>query len=92
MKFKNYKKFIGLPFEDIMKNMGIKKNIPLIKKKYIFYSQKSLSKIKIKNKDFNSLKKLSKDYKLAIFTSNDRKRTKLILSRYKINNHINKLI
>ena len=84
LKFKNYKKFIGLPFEDIMKNMGIKKNIPLIKKKYIFYSKKNLNKIRIKNKDFNSLKKLSKDYKLAVFTSKDKKRTKLILSKYKL--------
>ena len=84
LEFKNYRKFIGLPFEDIMKKMGIRKNIPLIKKKYIFYSQKYLNKIKIKNKDLKSLRKLRKNYKLAVFTSKDRKRTKLILSRYKL--------
>ncbi len=36
LEFKNYRKFIGLPFEDIMKKMGIRKNIPLIKKKIYF--------------------------------------------------------
>ena len=27
LKFELYKKYLGLPFEDIMKKMGIKKNI-----------------------------------------------------------------
>ena len=30
LNFSKYKKFIGLPFEMIMKNMGIKNNISLI--------------------------------------------------------------
>ena len=31
LSFYKYKKYIGLPFEEIMKNMGVKKNITLIK-------------------------------------------------------------
>ncbi len=50
LEFKNYRKFIGLPFEDIMKKMGIRKNIPLIKKN-IFFIHKNISiKLKLKIK------------------------------------------
>ena len=37
LSFEKYRKYIGLPFEQIMKKMGLKSNIPLIKKKYIFF-------------------------------------------------------
>ena len=36
LNFEEYRKYLGLPFEQIMKNMGFYKKIPLIKKKYIF--------------------------------------------------------
>ena len=88
LSFQKYKQFIGLPFEEIMKNMGVKNNIPLIKEKYIFFSNKKLRKIKIKTKDLHTLKKLKKNLKLAIFTSKDSKRTKVILSKYNLFDYI----
>ena len=88
LSFYKYKKYIGLPFEDIMKNMGISKDIPLIKKKYIFFSHQNLKKIKINKKNLQVLKKLKKNLKLAIFTSKDLKRTKIILSKYKLFDYV----
>ncbi len=88
LSFYKYKKYIGLPFEEIMKNMGVKKNIPLIKKKYIFFSKKNLKKIQIKKKNLKVLKRLKKNLKLAIFTSKDSKRTRAILSKYKLFDYI----
>lgn len=88
LSFEEYKKNIGLPFEDIMRNMGINKNIPLIKKKYIFFSNQNLHKIKIKKKSVQILEKLKHNFKLAIFTSKDAKRTKKILSKYRIFDYI----
>lgn len=88
LDFQEYKKFIGLPFEKIMINMGFTKNLSLIKKRYIFFSNKNLFKIKIKKKNIQILKKLKKKFKLAIFTSKDLKRTKKILSSYKLFDHI----
>tara|TARA_B100000965_G_C19474878_1_gene705744 strand:- start:178 stop:795 length:618 start_codon:yes stop_codon:yes gene_type:complete len=88
LKFNQYKKYIGLPFEEIMKNMGVKENINLIKKNYIFYSQKNLHKINISKERLSTLKKLKKFCDLAVFTSKDKKRTRLILSKYKLFNMI----
>ncbi len=88
LSFEEYKKNIGLPFEDIMRNMGITENIPLIKKKYIFFSNQNLHKIKIIKKNVQILKKLKHIFKLAIFTSKDAKRTKKILFKYKIFDYV----
>ena len=88
LSFYKYKRYIGLPFEKIMKNMGIKKNIPLIKKKYISHSYKDLKKIKINKKTLDVIKKLKENLKLAIFTSKDSKRTRAILSKYKLFDYI----
>ncbi len=84
LSFKEYKKFLGLPFEKILENMKIKKNYNEIKKYYEFYSFKYIDKIKIKKIFLKELKMLKKDYFLAIFTSKSKKRTKKIISKYKI--------
>tara|TARA_B100000674_G_C37955248_1_gene969291 strand:- start:2815 stop:3096 length:282 start_codon:yes stop_codon:yes gene_type:complete len=60
LRFSLYKKFLGLPFEKIMKKMGINKNIQKIKKTYSFFSKKNISKIKIKKKTFVSIKNIKK--------------------------------
>ena len=60
LNFKLYKKYLGLPFKDIMKRMRIKQNVNLIKEKYEMYSTKKINKIKIKRNHVVELKKLKK--------------------------------
>ena len=66
LDFSEYKKYLGLPFEDIMQKIGVNKNIDIIKKKYSFFSKKNLYKIRINQKHLFELKKLSKNYNLAV--------------------------
>ena len=61
LNFSEYKQFIGLPFEKIMNKIGIKKQINIIKKYYIFYSNKNLNKLTIKKKNIKDLKSLKKN-------------------------------
>ena len=84
LSFESYRKYLGLPFEKILKNMGIKKDISKIEKKYNFFSKKKINKIKINKKFIKQLYKLKKDYFLAVFTSKNRSRTKIILSEKKL--------
>lgn len=81
LKFNEYKKYIGLPFFEILKKMGVKKNYSKIKKYYKFFSQKKINKIRIYKSTIIELKKLQKRYKLAIFTSKDKSRTLKIIKR-----------
>jgi len=83
LDFESYRNYLGLPFEKIMKKMGIKKNINTIKLNYSFFSKKTLSKIKIKKEHLQELKYLHKKYNFAIFTSKDKSRTNIILKKYK---------
>ena len=52
LNFNEYKKYIGLPFEKIMKKIGVNKNVAEIKKKYIYFSARSIKKISIDKKNF----------------------------------------
>ena len=88
LNFNEYKKYLGLPFEDIMQKMSVNKNIDIIKKKYSFFSKKNLYKIRINQKHLFELKKLSKNYNLAVFTSKDKIRTNIILKKYKMFKHV----
>jgi len=81
LKFNEYKKYIGLPFFEILKKMGVKKNYSKIKKYYKYFSQKKINKIRIYKSTIIELKKLQKRYKLAIFTSKDKSRTLKIIKR-----------
>ena len=60
LNFNLYSKYLGLPFEQIMKKMGITKNINIIKFNYSFFSKMSLSKIKIKKKTLRRIESLKK--------------------------------
>lgn len=88
LDFMEYKKYLGLPFEKIMNNMGIKNNIQDIKSNYSYYSKKNIQKIKISNKHIKELNYLKKDYLLNVFTSKDKIRTLTILKKYKFFNFI----
>ncbi len=58
--FKDYRKYIGLPFNLILKKLKIKKNYHLLKKNYDSYSIKKVSKIKLYPKVKNVLNHLNK--------------------------------
>ena len=76
--FNNYKKFIGLPFIEILKKLKInKKYFKIISRNYNHYSLKKISLMKIKKKDltvlntsFKILGKNKKLFKHKIFPSN----------------------
>ena len=84
ISFKRYRKYIGLPFEKILRELNVKGDYKKIKSLYSMYSMKKINKLKIDRKKLYSLKKLKKKYFLAIFTSKDKIRTLKILKRYNI--------
>ncbi len=84
LPFKQYKKFLGLPFEKILEKMKVKNDYKKIKGFYEAYSLKYINEIKIKKSFLKELNILKKDYLLAIFTSKSKKRTNKIISKYKI--------
>ncbi len=84
LPFKLYEKYLGLPFEKIMKKMRIIKNIKNIKKNYENFSSKYINEIIINKKNILDLIKLKKHFYLVVFTSKSRNRTQKILKNYKI--------
>ncbi len=84
ISFKNYKRYIGLPFEKILKKLNVKGDYNKIKSLYSMYSIKGIDKLKINKKKIKQLKKLKKKNFLAVFTSKDKVRTLKILKRYNI--------
>ena len=88
LNFNEYKKYLGLPFEKIIKKIGVNKNIKEIKKTYIYFSDKNIKKININKKNLSDLKYLKKKFNLAVFTSKDKLRSNKILKKYHIFNYI----
>ena len=84
VSFNTYFKNIGIPFEDILIKVGIKNNIQQITKTYSKGSIKYFNKIKIFKGAKSVINKLNKDYYLALLTSKDLKRTKLIIKKFKL--------
>lgn len=82
LNFNQYKKYLGLPFDDIMKKMKIKTDVDQIKKNYEYFSKKKISKISIDKNILIGLKMLKKKNNLAVFTSKSRSRTLKILKKY----------
>ena len=81
--FKNYKKLIGLPFFEILKQLKIeKKKFNIIYKNYNYYSLKKINFVKIRKKDLKILKNLKKEgFILGLFTSKNRNRSIKILRK-----------
>ena len=80
IKFYDYFKNIGRPFNDILKILGIKKNYVEIKKTYDNESILKINKIKYFSNTIKTLKTLKKKkYILNIVTSKDIYRTKKFL-------------
>ena len=82
LSFKQYEKYLGLPFEMIMKKMNIKVGIKDIKKNYEKFSLKDINRITISKKNIADLKKLKKDFYLTVFTSKSKTRTNKIIKNF----------
>ncbi len=83
--FKEYFKNIGIPFDEILKNIGIKKNFKTIKSEYKKNSLKYLKKIKL----YSGIKKFlsfleKKNISYSIVTSKDFTRSRILLNKFKI--------
>ena len=61
LKFSRYKKYIGLPFFEILRKIGVKKNFSEIEKSYKFFSKKKINKIRINKSTITEIKKLKKN-------------------------------
>tara|TARA_B110000914_G_C15433034_1_gene432360 strand:+ start:486 stop:1097 length:612 start_codon:yes stop_codon:yes gene_type:complete len=84
VNFSLYKKYIGLPFNEILKKLKInKKEYTKISKSYEHHSSNMIKMIKITKNDLFFLKKLKKNYILALFTSKSKKRSEEILLKNK---------
>ena len=88
LNFNEYKKYLGLPFEKIMKKIGVNKNVSEIKKKYIYFSDKNIKKIIIDKKKLSDLMHLKKKFNFAVYTSKDKFRSNKILKKYRIFRYI----
>ena len=85
--FKEYRKYIGLPFREILKKLDINFTFfNLIEKEYNYQSKKNLKKIKFYPNVLNTLRYLrKKNYFIGILTSKNKLRTNLILKKLKFN-------
>lgn len=84
--FDKYFKNIGIPFENILKKIKIKKDIKQIRKVYQKTSIKKFNKIKIYSEVKKTLKILKKKkINIGIVTSKDNTRTLKILRKFKLN-------
>ena len=79
--FSEYKKYIGLPFNDILKKLGIDELRDEIFSDYNFYSKKKLHEIKFYKNTVKVLRLLKKNYYLAVFTSKNKERCDLLLGK-----------
>ena len=83
--FKDYEKFIGLKFLEILQKLKIKKDTKKIEKEYKLQSIKNINLITLKpnTKIFlNYLRKKGK--KIALLTSKDTTRTKILLKKFNL--------
>ena len=84
--FKKYFKYVGKPFEQILKNLNIFSNYYQISKEYNKISINNFDKIKLYKGVKETLKHLKKKkIKTAIVTSKNLGRTRLLLKKFNIN-------
>ena len=82
--FKFYKKYIGLPFYEILRKLKIDKKYHFnLERRYFFHSLTKIKLIKLSSYNATILKKLKKKYILALFTSKNKKRAEEVLGSYK---------
>ena len=82
ISFNEYRKHLGKPFKNILLSLGITNNFKKIKSCYDSASIKYINKIRPYPHVLNTLKKIVKEGKeIAIVTSKDKKRSKMIVKK-----------
>jgi phosphoglycolate phosphatase len=84
LSFKNYYKYLGLNFKEIMIQLKITKNIKEIKNYYIKQSIKNINSIKLFKGLKGTLNLLKKKSLISIVTSKDKFRTMRILKKFNL--------
>ena len=85
-KFNQYFKFVGMPFDKILKNLSINKELSKIHDIYQKESIRNFNKIKLYPGIKQTLKNLSKRKILVgVVTSKDKKRTLKLIKKFKLN-------
>jgi len=84
ISFKAYKKYLGLPFKEILKKNGVYYNHKNISNYYNKISLKNFNVIKVYKNVIETLNILKKSYLIVIITSKNRLRAKKILKLKKI--------
>mgnify|MGYP000848365713 CR=1 FL=1 len=80
--FSLYKKYIGLEFQELIKNLKIYENQKKIEFSYRKNALLNQNKIKLYPSVIKTLKSLSKKYDLAIYTSKEKLRVGKIVKKY----------
>ena len=82
--FKFYRKYIGLPFYEILKKLKINEKYYFnLERRYNFHSLTKIKLIKLSKYNATILKKLKNKYILALFTSKNKKRAEEVLGEHK---------
>lgn len=85
VKFSNYFKNIGVPFEDVLKKLGIKRDIAKAKKIFRDASNQNINLIIPFSHAKITIERLKKrGFELAVITSKERSRTLKILKRFNL--------
>ena len=80
--FTKYKRYVGLPFNDILKKINIKSNIDEIRKYYFKISKINNFKLSLFPKVKDTIRDLEKKkIKYSIVTSKDKIRTNIIINK-----------
>ena len=82
--FSKYKKYIGLPFTKILKNLNIKSNYKKVFNDYNNASKKKINLLRIYSGTHTILKDLKKNFILGIITSKNKTRVSKILKQFKV--------
>lgn len=85
VSFSEYKKYIGLPFKKILKNLNILSNQDILFNEYNKISKKNLNRVFFYKNIKSTFKILRSQHYLAVFTSKNKERTNIILSKLNIN-------
>lgn len=83
--FAKYKKYIGLPFNEILKKININSNIDEIREYYFKISKINNYKLSLFSKVKDTIRDLEKKkIKYSIVTSKDKIRTNVIINKFKL--------
>tara|TARA_B100000953_G_C17920262_1_gene390540 strand:- start:136 stop:771 length:636 start_codon:yes stop_codon:yes gene_type:complete len=85
INFSEYKKYIGLPFRNIIENLNLIEDYQAIKEAYFYFSSKHLEQIELHPEAYKIIQYLEKsNVGWSIITSKPRDTAELILTHFKL--------